>query len=433
MSIASCACLEGESTAVRKLPLAQSTANRLALTMPASENDSSLTVFVAFLRLGVRSFGGPIAHIGYLHEEFVTRRRWLSDEQFAQSLSVCQMLPGPASSQLGFTIGLLRAGWGGALAAFAGFTAPSALLLILLARFAPLLATGVGVPVVHGLKLTAVAVVAHGVLRMARQLTPDVTRLGIAVAAMIALLVAASASLQLVVIAAGALAGLLLCRTPTPASSVFVVPDISFRAAALAAFAFGAGLLTALLWPGGSPSLGGTAAAFYRAGALVFGGGHVVLPLLEQSLVATGWMSADTFLLGYGAAQAIPGPLFSLAGYLGAALNMTAPSLLVAGVAILAVFAPGFLLLVAVLPVWSRVRTLPRAGALLAGLNAAVVGVLAAALYDPVFTSAVFGLPDLLIVAVAFSLLTFTRRSTLWAVACCVAGALLVQAPPAGL
>ncbi len=401
--------------------------------MPASENDSSLTVFVAFLRLGVRSFGGPIAHIGYLHEEFVTRRRWLSDEQFAQSLSVCQMLPGPASSQLGFTIGLLRAGWGGALAAFAGFTAPSALLLILLARFAPLLDTGVGVTVVHGLKLTAVAVVAHGVLRMARQLTPDVTRLGIAVAAMIALLVAASASLQLVVIAAGALAGLLLCRTPTPASSVFVVPDISFRAAALAAFAFGAGLLTALLWPGGSPSLGGTAAAFYRAGALVFGGGHVVLPLLEQSLVATGWMSADTFLLGYGAAQAIPGPLFSLAGYLGAALNMTAPSLLVAGVAILAVFAPGFLLLVAVLPVWSRVRTLPRAGALLAGLNAAVVGVLAAALYDPVFTSAVFGLPDLLIVAVAFSLLTFTRRSTLWAVACCVAGALLVQAPPAGL
>jgi len=401
--------------------------------MPASENDSSLTVFVAFLGLGVRSFGGPIAHIGYLHEEFVTRRRWLSDEQFAQSLSVCQMLPGPASSQLGFTIGLLRAGWGGALAAFAGFTAPSALLLILLARFAPLLDTGVGVPVVHGLKLTAVAVVAHGVLRLARQLTPDVTRLGIAVAAMIALSVAASASLQLAVIAAGALAGLLLCRAPTPASSVFVVPAISVRAAALAALLFGAGLLTALLWPGGSPSLGGTAAAFYRAGALVFGGGHVVLPLLEQSLVATGWMSADTFLLGYGAAQAIPGPLFSLAGYLGAALNTTAPSLLVAGVATLAVFAPGFLLLVAVLPVWSRVCTLPRAGALLAGVNAAVVGVLAAALYDPVFTSAVFGLPDLLIVAVAFSLLTFTRRSTLWAVASCIAGAMLAQTPTAGL
>jgi len=396
--------------------------------MSDTEHDSPATVFLAFLALGLRSFGGPIAHIGYLHDEFVTRRRWLSDEQFAQSLAVCQVLPGPASSQLGFTIGLLRGGWGGAIAAFAGFTAPSALLLILLARYASLLDTGIGVPVIHGLKLTAVAVVAHGVLRMARQMTPDVTRIGIAFVALITLLLAASAWLQVLVIAGGAVLGVLLCRAPAFNGPMLTVPAVGVRTAVVAALLFSAGLLAALAWPASALSLGSTAAAFYRAGALVFGGGHVVLPLLEQSLVQTGWMSADTFLLGYGAAQAIPGPLFSLAGYLGAALTLSLPSTLVALVAILAVFAPGFLLLVAVLPVWSRVRTLPRAGALLAGVNAAVVGVLAAALYDPVFTSAVFGVPDLLIVAAAFSLLTFTKQSTLWAVACCVAGAVLVHA-----
>ncbi len=396
--------------------------------MPGPAQDSLVTVFVTFLKLGLLSFGGPIAHIGYLHDEFVTRRRWLTDEQFAQSLAVCQILPGPASSQLGFTIGFLRAGWGGALAAFAGFTAPSAILLILLAGFAHRLQSGPGVAIVHGLKLTAVAVVGHGVLRMARQMTPDVTRIGIALGAMLTLLLVGSASVQLLVIGGGALLGVLLCREPLSASPMLRVPAISSRAATAAAILFGTGLLRALVWSETTPTVTGAAAAFYRAGALVFGGGHVVLPLLEQSLVDTGWMSADTFLLGYGAAQAIPGPLFSLAGYLGAALNTSAPSALVALVAIVAVFAPGFLLLVAVLPMWVRIQAIPRAGALLAGVNATVVGVLAAALYDPVFTSAVFGVSDLLIVIAAFSLHTFTRQSTLWAVACCAAGALLTRA-----
>jgi len=396
--------------------------------MPFSQNDSTASVFTVFLRLGLRSFGGPIAHIGYLYDEFVARRRWLTDEQFTQSLAICQMLPGPASSQLGFLIGLLRAGWGGALAAFVGFTGPSAILLILLARYAPVLDDGLGIPVIHGLKLAAVAVVAHGVLRMGQKLTPDVTRLIIALGSMITLLLAGSASLQVLVIAIGALAGMVWCRDTPSALSSWSVPAIGARSAVVAALIFCVGLLAALFWPASTPTLSSVAAAFYRAGALVFGGGHVVLPLLEQSLVETGWMSVDTFLLGYGAAQAIPGPLFSLAGYLGAALSLGVPAPLVALVAILAVFAPGFLLLVAAVPVWSRVRALPRAGAVLAGVNAAVVGVLAAALYNPVLTSAVFGAPDLLIVIAAFSLLTFTQRSSLWAVVCCVVGAILVRA-----
>lgn len=396
--------------------------------MPAPAPESRVTVFVAFLTLGLRAFGGPIAHLGYLHDEFVTRRQWLTDEQFAQALAISQMLPGPASSQLGFTIGLVRAGWGGALAAFLGFTAPSALLLLVLAHYAPRLNTAMGLAVIHGLKLTAVAVVAHAVVRMVRTMTPDAARVGIALAAMIALLLAGSAAMQLLVIIGGAVLGLLVCDEPPAVAPGSTLPVIGVRTATLALLLFAGGLLLALSWSSAAPTIQGVAAAFYRAGALVFGGGHVVLPLLEQSLVETGWMSADSFLLGYGAAQAIPGPLFSLAGYLGASLELALPPSIVALVAILAIFGPGFLLLVAVLPVWSRVRALPRAGALIAGVNAAVVGVLAAALYDPVFTSAVFGLSDVLVVIAAFGLLTLTRRSTLWAVACCIAGAVLTRA-----
>lgn len=379
-------------------------------------------MFRVFLRLGLTSFGGPIAHLGYFREEFVVRRQWLDDARYAQLLAICQFLPGPASSQMGFAIGLLRAGWRGALAAFVGFTLPSALLMFGFASVSARLDRGFGAAVVHGLKLVAVAVVAHGLLGMARQMTPDLRRIAIATLACVCVLWLGTAWAQLVAIALGAVLGALMCRRL--ASRAALQPSLPIRyghGIAIAALAvFACGLAAALTWPSNEPTAGALAAAFYRAGALVFGGGHVVLPLLQQALVDTGWMDSGTFLAGYGAAQAVPGPMFSIAAFLGAVVPTGWPPAASACVALLAIFLPGFLLLTATLPFWQRVQSMHGATPVLAGVNAAVVGLLAAAFYDPVWTQGIASWRDVLVVLVAFALLLRLRVGALWVVAWCV-------------
>ncbi|MET3930353.1 chromate transporter [Lysobacter sp. OAE881] len=375
-----------------------------------------------FVRLGLVSFGGPIAHLGYFREEFVVRRRWLDDARYAQLLAICQFLPGPASSQMGFAIGLLRAGWRGALAAFVGFTLPSALLMVGFASMSAQLDRGFGAAVVHGLKLVAVAVVAHGLLGMARQMTPDVRRLAVAAIACATVVWLGTAWAQLVAIAIGAVLGVVLCRrVASKSTSQDSLPVTYGRGVATALLiVFACGLVAALAWPSNGPTLGAMTAAFYRAGALVFGGGHVVLPLLQEALVDPGWIAPDRFLAGYGAAQAVPGPMFSIAAYLGAIAPTGWPPALSALVALLAIFLPGFLLLAATLPVWQRVQAKRGAAPMLAGVNAAVVGLLAAAFHDPVWAQGIASWRDVVVVIVAFALLVRLRVGALWVVAWCV-------------
>lgn len=385
---------------------------------------SCIEVFRAFLVLGLTAFGGPIAHLGYLRREFVERRGWLDEPHFAQLLAVCQFLPGPASSQMGFAIGLFRAGWSGALAAFVAFTLPSALLMFGFAALAPYIDGAFGRSAVHGLKLVAVVVVAHGVLGMARRLAPDAARILIAAGATALIVITGNAWMQLLAITAGGALGLRLCRTVKPPDNA-VFPVIYGRglgASFLTVFLIG--LAGALLWPSQpAASETGLAAAFYQAGALVFGGGHVVLPLLQQTVVEPGWVSSDTFVAGYGAAQAVPGPLFSFSAFLGAEVAPGGASWLGATIALLAVFLPGFLLLLAVLPVWAHWSQRPWASRAMAGVNAAVVGLLAAALYDPVWTQGVRAPVDVVIVAIGFALLAAARVSALWIVLWCVSAA----------
>lgn len=384
-------------------------------------------IFGAFLRLGLTSFGGPVAHIGYFRTEFVERRRWLDEATFAQLLSIAQFLPGPASSQLGFGIGVLRGGWRGGLTAFLAFTLPSALLLGLVAVFGTAILGGGAV--LHGLKLVAVVVVADGVWRMGRQLTPDATRLAIAAAAVAGMLLLPTAWMQLVVIGVGALAGNLLVRLGAGTQPVGLAVRHGRRASVICLSIFAVLLIGALSWTPDEPSLLAVAGAFWRAGALVFGGGHVVLPLLESSVVTPGWISNEAFLAGYGAAQAVPGPMFSLAAYLGALVPVGADAaapLAGAAVATLAVFVPGFLLFYAILPAWSRLSAREDARTAIAGANAAVVGLLAAALYDPVLTSGIVAWPDAIIVGVGLAIHARLARPTLLVVAWCVGAALLL-------
>ncbi|MBO9717381.1 MAG: chromate efflux transporter [Pseudoxanthomonas sp.] len=386
-------------------------------------------VFLAFLALGSSAFGGPIAHVGYMRDTFVARRQWLDEARFAQLVAVCQFLPGPASSQLGFSIGLLRGGWRGALLAFLGFTLPSALLMGVLAALSPRLDAPAAQAALHGLALVAVAVVAHGVAGMARSLAGDVRRALIALGAAVLVLASGSAWMQLAAIAAGALAGVLWCRTGEPPQVLSFVLPYGRRVALLCLGLFFVLLAAAVLSThAAGPSLAGVAGAFYRAGALVFGGGHVVLPLLQQSVVEPGWVTQDAFLAGYGAAQAMPGPMFSLSAYLGARVPLGLPAGIGAAVATLAVFLPGFLLVLAVLPAWRRIATHRGARHALAGINAAVVGLLGAALYDPVWKHAIHGLPDLAIAGAGLLLLASGRVPTLVIVAGCVAAAMLVGA-----
>jgi chromate transporter len=386
-------------------------------------------VFGAFLGLGLTSFGGPIAHIGYFRRELVERRRWIDETEFARVLALCQFLPGPASSQLGFSLGLLRAGWGGAFAAFAAFTLPSALLLFAFAKLLPHLSGSVGEASIHGLKLVAVAVVAQGVLGMARSLCPDPPRATIATVAAASILALAHPFTQVLVVVLGAIAGLVVCRgvQPPPADSALQLPyGVRVGSALLVAFALLLfGLPVAARVQGG---LFPVIEAFYRAGALVFGGGHVVLPLLRESVVAPGWISGDDFLAGYGAAQAVPGPLFTLSAYLGARLPGSEGGPAGAFVALVSIFLPGFLLVTGALPWWRAIGHSPAAARAVAGVNAAVVGLLAAALYDPVWTSAVRVPLDVAIAAIAFTLLVAWRASPIVVVVWCVVAAIAVPA-----
>ncbi|MGI6247653.1 MAG: chromate efflux transporter [Pseudochelatococcus sp.] len=372
----------------------------------AAAKGTSGEVLAAFLKLGLTSFGGPIAHLGYFREEFVARRDWIDDRGYADLVALCQFLPGPASSQVGFALGLQRAGPLGALAAFAGFTLPSAILLILFAWWAAALSGPLGQGVMHGLKVVAVAIVAQAVWGMARTLCPDRERAGIAVAAVLVAIFVGGAAGQLGAILLGGLAGLWLCREAGTGAGTALHFPVSRRAGAFALILFFALLIGLPLMAAAIPAQGlAVVDAFYRAGALVFGGGHVVLPLLEAEVVAPGWVSPDAFLAGYGAAQAVPGPLFTFAAYLGAALEPAPNGIAGAMIALLSIFLPGFLLLVGALPFWNALRAQPRVRAPMAGANAAVVGILGAALYHPVWTGAILRPEDFALALVCFSAL----------------------------
>ena len=371
------------------------------------EANAAGEIFRAFLKLGLTSFGGPIAHLGYFRDELVLRRRWLSEAAYADLIALCQFLPGPASSQVGFALGYLRGGLAGALLAWAAFTLPSAALLLAFALGADAFGGPMGQDLIHGLKLVAVAIVAQAVWGMARTLAPDRERATIALAAVLILVSVPTALGQLAAIGAGAVAGTLWCRRVDQRAAGHLPVPISRRAGMLLlALFFGLllGLPAMVAWW----SLPGLALfeVFYRAGALVFGGGHVVLPLLETRLVEPGWVTADAFLAGYGAAQAVPGPLFTVAAYLGAIIEPGPDGLSGAAIALLGIFMPGMLLLLGVLPFWDRLRHYNGARAAMAGTNAAVVGILGAALYNPVWTSAVASPADFAVALAAFVLLT---------------------------
>ncbi len=362
-------------------------------------------VFRAFAKLGVTSFGGPIAHLGYFRDELVTRRKWIDEAGYADLVALCQFLPGPASSQVGFALGLLRGGPLGAFAAWAAFTLPSALVLLLFALGADAFGGPVGTGLLHGLKIVAVAVVAQAVWGMAKSLCPDRQRASIALVAVLIVVFAAGSLGQILAIVAGGLAGFWLCRDGVPPQTGQLHFRVS-KGVGLAALALFCLMLVLLPLAAGTGQGLALFDAFYRAGALVFGGGHVVLPLLQAEVVLPGWVSNDSFLAGYGAAQAVPGPLFTFAAYLGAASGPAPNGIAGATIALLAIFLPGFLLLVGALPFWDAFRSRPMAQAAMRGANAAVVGILGAALYHPVWTSAVLGTGDFALALTGFVLLT---------------------------
>lgn len=389
---------------------------------PHDKTGTAGEVFIAALRLGLTSFGGPIAHIGYFERAYVQQRKWLTADEFAGLVALCQLVPGPASSQLGYCIGLRRAGWGGALAAWAGFTMPSALLMFAFALVAPRLSGPVADAVLHGLKLVAAIIVAQAVWSMAKTLCSDTTRKMIAGLAGVAMLWLVAPGWQLAVLMGGGVAGTVLCRH-VPASHrvprLPVGPKLGFGALVL----FGG-----LLMIGGTGhSLIALAAICTRAGALVFGGGHVVLPLLRAGLVPSGWLTDSAFLGGYGAAQAMPGPLFTFAAFIGAAVAPTHAGLatvaLWSATALCAIFLPGLLIATAGLSVWDRVNhAAPMRGAL-AGINAAVVGVLGAAFCTPILPNAVHGVADGVIGIAGLILLLRTRMPPVALVLACVIAA----------
>jgi chromate transporter len=377
-----------------------------------------LEVFAVFLKLGLSAFGGPIAHLGYFRDAFVVRRRWLDEAAYADLVALCQFLPGPASSQVGFGIGLLRAGSLGALAAWTGFTLPSAILMTAFAFGAAAVSGRIAEGAIHGLKLVAVAVVAQAVFGMARALTPDARRAGIAVASVVVVTFAPATVGQAAAIGLGGLTGLILCRsgdTGAPSDQMYRVS----KGAGLAAMA--AYLILLIGGPILAAATGNSAVlrfnAFYRSGALVFGGGHVVLPLLKHAMVDAGWVRPDAFLAGYGAAQALPGPLFTFAAYLGATARGTPRGVVGAALGLVAIFLPGLLALLAALPFWTLLRARPGVQASMRGANAAVVGLLASALYNPVWTNTVRGPVDFASVLAGFVLLTAFKAPPILVVA----------------
>ncbi len=408
----------------------QAASDHLSSTGLASRG-SPFEVLRIFLKLGLSCFGGPIAHIGYFRDEFVVRRKWIDEHAFADLVALCQFLPGPASSQVGFSIGLMRAGYLGALAAWTGFTLPSAAVLVLFAYGAGALQGPIGQGLLHGLKLTAVAIVAQAVWGMARTLCPDRERASIAVMAALIILFSTSSPAQIGAIALGGIAGLWLCRAGPSAPSGHVEMPVSRTAGLIALPLFFVLLITLPVLRGLTGSSGlALFDAFYRSGALVFGGGHVVLPLLREAFVAPGWLSDDAFLAGYGAAQAVPGPLFTFAAYLGTVVAPQPHGLAGAALGLLGIFLPGVLILLGALPFWDFFRKRAGAQAMMRGVNAAVVGLLGAALYNPVWTSSVQGPRDFAITLVGFVLLTVWRAPPLAVVAFSATAGVVVSLLP---
>ncbi|GGB42596.1 MULTISPECIES: chromate efflux transporter [Sphingomonas] len=379
-------------------------------------------VFGAFLKLGITSFGGPIAHLGYFRDELVIRRRWVNEPAYAELVALCQFLPGPASSQVGFSLGLARAGPLGALAAWVAFTLPSTVLMLVLALVSAQVDGPVAGAVFHALKLVAVVIVAQAVWGMARSLTPDLRRVLIAVAAGLITGVMGGALGQVAAILLGAGAGVVACRHLPIAPGDWAPITVRRRVGAMCLIFFA---LLLVMLPPIAGALGWRELRlfdlFYRAGALVFGGGHVVLPLLHATLVPIGWIDDGRFLAGYGAAQALPGPLFTISAYLGAFAGKGVGG---AVVALVGIFLPGFLILVGVLPFWTALRRNALVRAAIAGVNAAVVGILALALYDPLWTSSVRSWRDTLLVVVALIALLRWRLPPLAIVTGMVGGAL---------
>ena len=382
-----------------------------------TDRGSCLEVFLVFLRLGLTSFGGPVAHLGYFRTEFVDRRRWLDDYTFSDLVALCQFLPGPASSQVGMAIGLRRAGWAGMLAAWVAFTLPSALVLIGFAMGLAHYGWISGSAAIHGLKVAAVAIVAQAVWGMGRSLCPDRSRAALAVAAALLTVLLPAALAQVGAVVLGAVIGAAFLQLPARPVLSHAPSGVS-RAAGVASLVLFAVLMAGLpLWALiSSGALAGQIDGFYRAGALVFGGGHVVLPLLETASVSTGMVSSADFLAGYGAAQAMPGPLFTFAAFLGA-MSSGPLSGWAGGLLLLCViFVPGALLLTAALPFWDTLRRRPGVRNMVAGVNASVVGILLGALYDPVWTSAILGKADFGLALLLFALLVYGRWSPLWVV-----------------
>lgn len=392
----------------------QNTESDTPLDLPT--HSSPWTLFCIFLRLGLTSFGGPAAHLGYFRDEFVKRRRWLDEHTFSDLVALCQFLPGPGSSQVGIAIGRFRGGIAGALAAWLGFTLPSVLLMVAFAYGFTHLAEANGLHLLRGLKLAAVAVVAQAVWSMGRTLCPDRARVTIAAASAIAVIVLGATYGQIASIVVAGVAGALLLKSSTevPRAPLGMPGTKTGAAICLTVFGlllFGLPAAAALLHAYPLDLF----AAFYRVGSLVFGGGHVVLPLLEAVVVPRGWLSTNSFMAGYGAAQAIPGPLFTFAAFLGAASTGYPAGITGALIATVAIFLPSFLLVGAALPLWGELRAFASMRRAMAGINAAVVGILLAALYDPVWTSAVHSGRDFALVIVALALLGWWRLPS-WAV-----------------
>lgn len=365
-----------------------------------------LEILLVSTRLGFTSFGGPIAHLGYFHEEYIRRRKWIDEQSYADLVALCQFLPGPASSQVGIGIGVMRAGVLGGLFAFIGFTIPSVIALIIFA----LLLQNFGFTEagwIHGLKIVAVVVVAHAILGMAQKLTPDIQRKTIALGAIVLALLWQTAFSQVVIIVIAGFVGYLLYKREvidvTEEKTLFPISR-RFGYICLTLF-FGLLIILPILREATSLNWLAMFDSFYRSGSLVFGGGHVVLPLLEREFVPTGWLSEEQFLAGYGAAQAVPGPLFTFAAYIGAVINGWQGGIL----ATVAIFLPAFLLIFGTLPFWDQLRSNKKVKGALMGVNAAVVGILIAAFYHPIWTSTIHTVVDFTFVAILFSMLVFWK------------------------
>lgn len=405
------------------------TERRSAPASAASVPASPLEVLSAFTRLGLTSFGGPVAHLGYYRDEFVVRRKWLDERAYGDLVALCQFLPGPASSQVGIALGLMRAGYMGALAAWAAFTLPSAIALVLFAYGVGALGDAAGSGWLHGLKVAAVAVVAQAVLGMMQSLAPDRERATLAVLAAAFVLAVPGALGQVGAILLGGIVGVTLLRDGSVAPNGELPVRVSRKAATAALLLFFAMLIALPVAASVTPNQAlAYFDSFYRAGSLVFGGGHVVLPLLQAEVVPPGWVTNDAFLAGYGAAQAVPGPLFTFAAYLGAVMGPEPNGWAGAAICLVAVFLPSFLLIVGALPFWQQLRTRPDAQAALRGVNAAVVGLLLAALYEPVWTAGIKTGADFALGAAAF-LLLFVWKTPPWlVVALCALGGAAISA-----